>query len=257
MTVQSLAARLIKLDEQVAAIDEAITRHVDTRGDAFAITLSNTVYDNRAQAGIELVHLLEQAPTARQRPLGTIGGLALAALVRYDLSSGDREALISFDGLPFTEAHATLVDARKDPLTLIRQIESRANSLDALRAKTMATKADAHAEAERAQQMIGAPFKHADALADAIARLAAVDAELAAKARAQEQQAAAAAAAPEQDLSDPAEHVVAAVRLQPTTSTSRARRPSSRADRPAPNGDAHARRGALSPVPPLPTPRIP
>ena len=210
MTVQSLAARLIKLDEQVAAIDEAITRHVDTRGDAFAITLGDTAYDNRAQAGIELVHLLEQAPTARQRPLGIIGGLALSALVRYDLSSGDREALISFDGLPFTEAHATLVDARTDPLTLIRQIESRANGLDALRAKTMATRADAHAEAERAQQMIGAPFKHADTLADASHRLAAVDAELAAKARAQEQQAAAAAAAPEQDPSDPAEHVVAA-----------------------------------------------
>jgi hypothetical protein len=60
------------------------------------------------------------------------------------------------------------------------------NNLDALRAKSVASRASVQAEGERAQAAIGTPFKHADALAEACAKLDAVNAELEAKAVAQE-----------------------------------------------------------------------
>ena len=69
---------------------------------------------------------------------------------------------------------------------MIRQLESRANGLDTLRAKTIAERASTQSETERARSAIGVPFKHAAALAEASEKLDAVNAELAAKALAQE-----------------------------------------------------------------------
>jgi N12 class adenine-specific DNA methylase len=184
-TVENHKAWLGKLDKDIAALDEAIARQLDTRGEKFAITLDDTVYTNRTQAGSALVHLLHAMDDVN-RPIGQLGGLVISGCVRYSVVDEMREAQLGFDGLPGNKAHATLPDAHIDPLKLIRQLEARANSLDALRAKTIADRASAQAEAERAQSAIGVPFKHAAALAEASAKLDAVNAELAAKALAQE-----------------------------------------------------------------------
>ena len=193
-TVSNLSVQLEKYAHALRAIDQAIVDHIDTRGDKFALTLSGETYTHRTQAGMALVHLLDGLRAGRQTPVGQIGNLTLSAIVRYGLISGDREALVSFDAIPATEAHALMTDAKSDPLTLIRQIEARANDLAGLRARTLAKQQDAVTEAERARAGIGATFKHADALTDAQAKLDAVNAEIAAKANAQEKASAQAAA---------------------------------------------------------------
>jgi N12 class adenine-specific DNA methylase len=183
--VENHTAWLGKLDKDVAALDAAIARHVDTRGEKFAITIEDRLHTNRAQAGIALVQFLDTIDDVNT-PIGRLGGLMISGCVRYSVVDEVREALLGFDGLPGNMAHATLPDAHRDPLKLIRGLEARANGLDALRAKTIANRASTQAEGERARSAIGVPFKHAAALAGASAKLDAVNAELAAKAVAQE-----------------------------------------------------------------------
>jgi N12 class adenine-specific DNA methylase/SAM-dependent methyltransferase len=184
-TVENHRARLGTLANDITALDAAIARQLDTRGEKFAITINGTVHTNRANAGIALVDLLNEADKEK-RPLGELGGLVITGCVRYSVVDGVREAQLGFDGLPGNLAHTTLPEARKDPLKVIRQLESRANGLDTLRAKTVAERASTQAEAERARSAIGVPFKHADALTEATEKLEAVNAELSAKALAQE-----------------------------------------------------------------------
>jgi N12 class adenine-specific DNA methylase len=184
-TLENDTARLGLLEREIAAIDTAINAHVDTRGEKFAIAIDDTAYTNRADAGIALVQLLDPMGDS-MRPIGRFAGLAISGCVRYTVADDAREARLEFDGLPITTAYAMLPEAHKDPLKLIRQLESRANGLDALRVKTVANRASVEAEDERARSAIGVPFKHADALTEASASLDAVNAELAAKAVAQE-----------------------------------------------------------------------
>jgi len=184
-TVENHSAWLGTLEKEITALDAAIARQVDTRGEKFAITIDGMVHTNRADAGIALVHLLD-ATDKTKRPFGELGGLVITGCVRYSVVDEVREAQLGFDGLPGNLAHTTLPEARKDPLKVIRQLESRANNLDTLRAKTIANRASTEAEAERARSAIGVPFKHAGALSEATEKLQAVNAELAAKAMDQE-----------------------------------------------------------------------
>ena len=184
-TVENHTAWLAALDKEIVAIEDAIARHVDTRGEKFAITIDGTVHTNRANAGIALAHLLDGRDD-ETRPIGALACLAISGCVRYSVADDSREVRLVFDGLPINTAYIILTEAHKDPLKLIRQLESRVNSLDALRAKSVASRASVQAEGVRAQAAIGTPFKHADALAEASAKLEAVNAELEAKAVAQE-----------------------------------------------------------------------
>lgn len=202
-TVENHSHWIRTLDNEVAALDAAIARQVDTRGDKFAITLDGTVHTNRTNAGIALVHLLD-GMDAEKKPIGEIGELALSACVRYSVADDSREARVGLDGLPCELAYCTLTEAHNDPLKLIRQIESRANGLDALRAKTIATRGSTEAEVERARSAIGVAFKHAAALEEATTKLDAVNAELADKAMAQER------AAPVDGADEPPSDAVAA-----------------------------------------------
>ncbi|MGA2162919.1 MAG: helicase-related protein, partial [Solirubrobacteraceae bacterium] len=202
-TVENHHAWVRALENELTALDAAIARQVDTRGDKFAITIDGTVHTNRANAGIALVHLLD-AMNEMKRPIGELGGLVISGCVRYSVVDDAREAQLSFEGLPSTPTRTTLPEAHGDPLSVIRRLESRANNLDTLRAKTIANRTGAEVEAERARSAIGAPFKHAGVLEEASEKLDAVNAELAAKALAQERP------APLDGQDDPSTDAVAA-----------------------------------------------
>jgi N12 class adenine-specific DNA methylase len=183
--VENHTGWLASHDREITALEDAIARHVDTHGEKFAMMIDGTVHTKRANAGIALVHQLDGMGD-KTRPIGALAGLAISGCTRYSVADDVREARLVFDGLPINTAYATLTEAHEDPLKLIRQLESRVNNLDALRAKTVASRASVQAEGELAQAAIGTPFKHADALAEASTKLEAVNAELEAKAVAQE-----------------------------------------------------------------------
>ncbi len=193
--VSFLTAELARLERHIAAIEDAIARQIDTRGEKFSMTLAGSVYNSRAAAAAALLEMIDELPRGVREPqqVGQLGGLGITMILRYDILNGGREVFAGFAKLPCPEAHATLDVAREEPMTLIRQLEARLNGLDGFRAKTVAAKAATQAERQRAKGAIGAPFKHADALKEASARLAAIEAELSEKAHAQELQAASAA----------------------------------------------------------------
>ncbi len=184
--VEKHRAWLVKLDKDIAALDAVIARKIDIHGEKFAIIIDGATYTSRAKAGIALVDLLGPAAANVSRPIGELGGLIISAVIRYSIIEDVREAQLSFDGLPVKAARASIAEARTDPLKLIRQLEARINSLGTQRTKTIAAQAEAQAEVQRARAAIGVPFKHADALDAASAKLDSVNAELAAKAIAQE-----------------------------------------------------------------------
>lgn len=184
MNVSGLTEALARLEREVAAIDSVIERATDTRAEKFSMTLDGSRYTKRADAAAALVELIRKQPRGQEaRKIGRLGGLDISVLVRHGSSFNvGPEVFAGFDGLPCPRAHGPLKDVRSEPLTLIRQLEARLNGLDTLHTKTVAAKAAAKAERQRAESAIGAPFKHADALEQARARLAAVEAELAKKA---------------------------------------------------------------------------
>jgi N12 class adenine-specific DNA methylase len=184
-TVENHTAWLGTLEKEIAALDAAIARRVDTRGEKFAMTIDGTVHKDRAKAGVALVHVLDAMDDVK-RPIAEIGGLVISGRVLYSVIDEVREVRVGLDGLPGSTAHTTVPEAHMDPLKVIRQLESRANGLDTLRAKTVAERASTQSETERARSAIGVPFKHAAALTEASEKLDAVNAELAAKALAQE-----------------------------------------------------------------------
>ena len=184
-TVENHASWLGRLEKEIAALDAAIARRVDTRGERFAMTIDGTVHKDRAKAGVALVHVLDAMDDVK-RPIAEIGGLVISGRVLYSVIDEVREVRVGLDGLPGSTAHTTLPEAHTDPLKVIRQLESRVNGLDTLRAKTVAERASTQSETERARSAIGVPFKHAAALTEASEKLDAVNVELAAKALAQE-----------------------------------------------------------------------
>jgi N12 class adenine-specific DNA methylase len=187
VNVSHLTAGLERLEREIDAIDGAIARATDTRGEKFSMTVDGSRYTKRAQAATALAELISELHRGQEaRKVGRLGGLDISLRVSAGSLSGSRDVLAGFDGLPCPPAHGTLDVVQHEPLTLIRQLEARLNGLETLRAKTVAAKAGAQTERQRAQGAIGAPFKHADALEQARAKLAAIEAELAKKAHAQE-----------------------------------------------------------------------
>ncbi len=187
VNVSHLTAALERLESETAAIDSAIARASDTRGEKFSMTVDGSRYTKRAQAATALAELINELARGQEaRTVGRLGGLDISLRVSAGTVSGSRDVLVGFDGLPCPPAHGMLDVVRSEPLTLIRQLEARLNGLETLRAKTVAAKAGAQTERQRAEGAIGTPFKHADASEQARAKLAAIEAELAKKAHAQE-----------------------------------------------------------------------
>ena len=103
----------------------------------------------------------------RTERLARLGGLGILATVREDYRAGGRELVLELDGLPGDPARASLDHAHANPLTLIRQLEHRVNTLDELADRLRSQRDNALLEAQRARDALARPFKHAEQLSSA------------------------------------------------------------------------------------------
>jgi N12 class adenine-specific DNA methylase len=187
VNVSHLTDTLERLEREITAIDGAIERAIDTRAEKFSMTVDGSRYTKRAAAATALAEVISDlSPGQEARKIGRLGGLDISLRVSAGSVSGSHDVFAGFDGLPCPSAHGILNVVRNQPATLIRQLEARLNGLETLRAKTVAATASAQTERRRAQNAIGTPFKHADALEQARTKLASIEAELGQKAHAQE-----------------------------------------------------------------------
>ncbi len=171
--------------EQIAGLEAALPRVIDTSGERFAIQLHDRSYDSRVQAAAALARWansegLKYAPRYTKRdygPIGQISGFDIQLAVRPGMSG--LEAEITLHGVPrstFRIDSDTLLDGQ---VGLIQRIENRVSGIPTLLAGAREDLAAAQQTVADAGQRIGQPFRHAETLHDAERHLTDVEAQLA------------------------------------------------------------------------------
>ncbi len=171
----------------IEALEAALPQVTDTSGENFRIELRGRPYTSRADAAHALAGWahdsdLKWAPRYASREYGTIGrisGFEITVATSPALG-GDPMVHIRLDGVPrsgFVLTRASFLDGG---IGLIQRIENRASGIPSLLEQAHADLARAEAERADAQQRIGQPFRHAQALADAEEDLARIETQLAA-----------------------------------------------------------------------------
>jgi N12 class adenine-specific DNA methylase len=170
--------RIGDLTARTRAIDTAITRRRDTRGDAFTMNLDGHSFGKRAHAAEALQRLARrQAEIQRGQDsntttseLGKFGGFMLNCTTKRLL--GTVSVVLNLHDVPsgHVEVSGSDLHADKPPLGLITKLENRLSGLEQERTATTDDIARLHAEIERAQASLGAPFAKAEELARARAK---------------------------------------------------------------------------------------
>jgi hypothetical protein len=163
-----------------AAVDSAIARRQDTRGDKFAAIIDGTHYTKRADAGQHVKHILERETSqvaGQQRRavgVGQLGGFAINAEVHR--SPGTTKVTIDLEGAPGTTIDLPASGLRgADPVGLITRLEHRLAELETRKAKVLADIDHARRQMTHARGSIGQPFPHAAELAAARTRVRGID----------------------------------------------------------------------------------
>lgn len=149
-------------------LHEAITRRVDTRGDAFRMTVNGHTFDKRVEAGADLgdlaTKLLKATPLGQTRTsiVGQLGGFEVEVEATKVVAP---EILLRLaDGM--IEARWPVADwAGREPSRIITALERRIARLDDDLESSVAGAERAAAEASRAKARLGQSFEHAAALA--------------------------------------------------------------------------------------------
>lgn len=177
-TIRDLTANLNYERQRLADADAAIARRIDTRGEQFAMTIDGQTYDSRAEATEHLRTLLlaqldDRSTIRRPLQIGTLGGFVLTATTSRDSKDVPSISLELLD-VPLGTV-AGLTEGEINKVALITRLENRLTVLDHLRTTTEADISRHLDDITRAEDQLTQPYRHADALADARARLAAVE----------------------------------------------------------------------------------
>ncbi|GIF74187.1 hypothetical protein Asi02nite_37050 [Asanoa siamensis] len=185
----------------ITEVDAAIERRVDTRGDAFAITVRGTRYTKRGEANERLRNVLGLVladPRSRSGPaveIGEISGFAITATVTKIVVGDGRKELIHYEDavyLQLTDVPSSGMNITQDALKkgdIVARLENRLGRLEAVRSDAEANITRYEAEIRRAEDDLAKPFRHAAALDEARARFRQLDIEVVAFAAASEAEA--------------------------------------------------------------------
>ncbi|WP_186293139.1 helicase-related protein [Brevibacterium aurantiacum] len=187
----SAEQRLGQIEHMLPAVEEALTRRIDTQGDRFRARIAGVEYDNRGDAS-EAIYSHIKGFT---RPGGglingegnriEIGGFFVNVDFRHDYATGRRVLLTLEDtgALPESVQVEVDFDAILDPQSstprnVAQLLENKVTGLDKVRDRLVANRAEAQQTLEAVGDQLGKPFKHADELAAAKAKLADIDAKI-------------------------------------------------------------------------------
>lgn len=187
----SAEQRLGQIKRILPAVEEALTRRIDTQGDRFRARVAGVEYDNRGDAS-EAIYSHIKGFT---RPGGglingegnriEIGGFFVNVDFRHDYATGRRVLLTLEDtgALPESVQVELDYDAILDPQSsaprnIAQLLENKVTGLDKVRDRLVANRSEAQQTLEAADEQLGKPFKHAEELATAQAKLADIDAKI-------------------------------------------------------------------------------
>lgn len=171
----------------IEALEAVLPRVTDTSGDRFRIELRDNTYTSRADAAHALATWahdsdLKWAPRYASRDHGVIGQISgFDVIVSTSPALGaDPVVNIRLDGVPRSGFIMTRQSFLDGGVGLIQRIENRASGIPSLLEQARSDLASAETERDDAEQRIGQPFRHAQALADAEKDLARIETQLAA-----------------------------------------------------------------------------
>src|SRR5205823_5639468 len=170
-------ARLIVFAD---AVDTAIARRQDTRGENFTMTVDQVRHDKRADAGQQVKEILEREATGlagqsrRAVNIGQLGGFPVSADVHRSL--GTTNITLSLEDAPGTTIDLSASGLRgADPVGLVTRLENRLAQLETRKASALADIEHARRQITHARDSIGQPFPHAEELATARERVREID----------------------------------------------------------------------------------
>jgi N12 class adenine-specific DNA methylase len=174
---------IVELDVDAAAVEVALGRRVDTRGEAFRATVAGATYTSRADAGRALLGEVLEHPAAprsdgRTATVGRLGGFELG--LRAESGGGRDQVVLTLVDVPRS---AVVVDRDKvtdlDPAGLIARLENKVTGLDRLVDRIADERAEHQRERDRAAEQLDKPFARSVELADARAQAALLAKEMA------------------------------------------------------------------------------
>jgi tetratricopeptide (TPR) repeat protein len=168
-----------------AEAEQALARRINTRGDAFAITLADRRITARPAADTALHALVAGLPgSVHGRHVGAIGGFTIVASSTSDRDPAKRFVTLALDGVPQAEvvvAADGMEQGRR--VSIVTRLENRLYDIERTLRSLQQAAISARQEADRAQARIGAPFADQTQLDTARARLTEVNALLRAETR--------------------------------------------------------------------------
>lgn len=177
---------LTRLTEEITELEAATGRVRDTSGENFQIRLDGTEFDSRSEAGTGLADWAETAgikwaPRHAPRDYGSVGTISSFDITvqTHPQLGGTPAVTIGLKGVPgsgFTLDQATFLAGG---IGVIQRIENRVAGIPHLVDKAQRDLAEARQSVTDTSQRIGTPFRHAEALEQAEAELAEVEARLA------------------------------------------------------------------------------
>jgi hypothetical protein len=159
-------------ERQIAETTPLLARRSDTHGDLFQIAIDGSVLDERKAAGERLAQWAARAELGQpEKPIAQLAGLTVTAKVGVDAEHGGRALTLRVEGHP-DHVTVALDEIASNPAGTIQRLENRARGLDAHLEHLTTSLQDTRQEADRARNSLTQPFKHADDLARARARVA-------------------------------------------------------------------------------------
>lgn len=171
----------------IAALEAALPRIVDTSGDRFRIELRGSTYTSRADAANALATWahdsdLKWAPRYASRDYGTIGSISGFDITLNTSSAFGGEVMVHvvLHGVPRSSFMLSRDLFLEGGVGLIQRIENRVSGIPSLLDHARTDHAAAEEATAEAQQRIGQPFRYTQALIDARDELTDVETRLAA-----------------------------------------------------------------------------
>jgi N12 class adenine-specific DNA methylase len=157
-------------ESYAAQYDAALGQRVNTRGEAFTMSVNGSKYNKRADAADafrgRLSSLMNQDRwgEAPERDLGTVGGFTVTGQVT-PVPGGGRQVIVRFSGVPGEVTRVSTEDLGLSGIGLVTRLESALEAFEAKRDRLLQSAADARVEVNRMQERIGAGFPKAAELA--------------------------------------------------------------------------------------------
>lgn len=171
-------ALLDVIRDEIAEAGQALTRRVDTTGDAFAITVLGARSTDRKQAN----ELLRQAiavvetPGRGRQEIATLGGFTVAAESRWSQDQTRRRLFVDMPGLPRAEFELPVKEI--PAADIVNRLEKRVRGIENMQKQLQRDLTARRQEIERVTAGVGEPFKHADALRAARGQLEVIYAQI-------------------------------------------------------------------------------